>query len=102
MQPLLAYAAHELRTPLAAQRALLELALGDSHTGLSAWREIGENVLDACKQQERVLEACLALARADGGPRRREPVNISVVVAEALRAHDLSGPSTASCSSRPG
>ena len=86
-----AFVAHELRTPLATQRALLELALADPHADLATWREIGEDVLGACRQQERLLEACLALARSEGGPQRCEPVDIAAIAGEALRAHDLSG-----------
>jgi signal transduction histidine kinase len=56
--------AHELRTPLATQRALLELALADPNTDAAGWREIGEDVFAACRQQERLLEACLTLAHS--------------------------------------
>ena len=84
-----AFAAHELRTPLAAQRALLELALADPSMDLARWREIGEDVLSACRQQERLLEACLTLARSQGGATRYEPVDLAAIAADALRAHDL-------------
>jgi signal transduction histidine kinase len=84
----LAYAAHELRTPLATQRALLELALADRSADVAAWREIGEDVLCACKQQERVLDACLVLARSRDAPCRCEPVDLAAIAADALRAHD--------------
>jgi len=83
--------AHELRTPLATQRALLELALADPDADVAAWRETGEGVLRACRQQERLLEACLTLARSRCGTQRREPVDLAAIAAEALRAHDLSG-----------
>jgi signal transduction histidine kinase len=83
--------AHELRTPLATQRALLELALADRNPDLASWREIGQDVLAACRQQERLLEACLTLARSKGGRQRCEPVDLAVLTAEALRTHDLSG-----------
>ena len=86
-----AYVAHELRTPLATQRALLELALGDPGADVVTWREIGEDVLGACMQQERVLEACLTLARSEGGAERCEPVDLSAIAAAALEAHDLRG-----------
>lgn len=86
-----AYVAHELRTPLATQRALLELTLADPSADVSTWREIGKDVLGACRQQERLLEACLALGRSQGKPQRYEPVDLATVAAEALRAHDLSG-----------
>lgn len=83
-----AYVAHELRTPLAWQRALLELALGDPSMDVVAWREIGEDVLGACDQQERLLEACLTLARSRDGRRRCEPVDLAAIVGDTLRAHD--------------
>jgi len=83
------YVAHELRTPLATQRALLELALADADADVACWREIGEEVLCACKQQERLLDACLTLARSQGGLRRREPVDLAAIAVEALEAHEL-------------
>jgi signal transduction histidine kinase len=84
-----AYVAHELRTPLATQRALLELTLADSSADVLAWREIGEDVLRACRRQERLLEACLALAQSREGLRRLEPLDLAAIADEALRAHDL-------------
>ena len=86
-----AYVAHELRTPLATQHALLELALADPDADVPSWREVGEGVLEACRQQERLLEACLTLARSQGGLQRRVPVDLAAITADALRAHDLSG-----------
>jgi signal transduction histidine kinase len=86
-----AYVAHELRTPLATQRALLEFALADKKADVTTWREIGEDVLRACQQQERLLEACLALALGQGTPRGCEPVDLGALAAKALRDHDLSG-----------
>jgi signal transduction histidine kinase len=83
------YVAHELRTPLATQCALLELALADQNAKLTDWREIGQDVLDACRRQERLLEACLDLYRSELGPQRRERVDLAVIAAAALRAHDL-------------
>jgi len=82
---------HELRTPLATQRALLELALADPNADLAIWREIGEGALAACMQQERLLEACLRLARSQGRAQRRERVDLAAIAAEALRAHDPGG-----------
>jgi signal transduction histidine kinase len=55
---------------------------------VATWREIGEDVLGACRQQERLLEACLVLARSHGGERRCEPVDLAATAADALRAHD--------------
>lgn len=85
------YAAHELRTPLATQRALLELALADPDADVASWREIGEDVLGACRHQERLLDACLALARSRDGLQSSEAVDLAEIAAEALRAHDPGG-----------
>lgn len=84
------YVAHELRTPVAAQRALLELALADPDADVASWREIGEDVLAACRQQERLLEACLTLARSRCGARPSERIDLAAIAAEALRTHDAS------------
>jgi len=84
-----AYVAHELRTPLATQRALVELALSDPNADVAGWRETGEHVLGACRQQERLLEACLSLARSRGGLQRCESVDLAGIAADALGAHEL-------------
>jgi signal transduction histidine kinase len=86
-----AYLAHELRTPLATQRALLELTLADPLSNRASWREVARDVLDACHQQERLLEACLTLARSRGGLLHRDRIDLSTIAYEALRTHDRSG-----------
>jgi hypothetical protein len=43
-----AYIAHELRTPLATQRALLELTLSERLSDTVSWRDVAEDVLAAC------------------------------------------------------
>lgn len=91
MTPLAAFVAHELRNPLATQRALLELALADPDADVAAWREIGHDVLAACKQQERVLAAYVTLGRTHGGLRRREIVDLEAIAAGLLRSTDLQG-----------
>jgi signal transduction histidine kinase len=89
--PFAAYIAHELRAPLSTQRALLELALADCDADTSAWREIAHKVLDACMQQERLLEACLVLTRSEAGLDRCELVDIASLTARLLRIADLEG-----------
>lgn len=86
-----AYIAHELRTPLTTQRALLELALTDPLADTDSWRDVAEDVLDACLQQERLLEACLTLARSSQGLRRRDRIDLAAIAQEALLANDRSG-----------
>src|ERR1700722_312 len=79
-----AYIAHELRTPLATQRALLELTLSDPLSDTASWREVAADVLDACLQQERLLEACLALARSRRPLGRPDRIDLAVTVQEAI------------------
>ena len=86
-----AYVAHELRAPLATQRALLELVLADRDADVAVWRGVGEEVLGACRRQERLLEACLVLARSEGRLQRWERVDLAVAAVEALRAHAVGG-----------
>jgi signal transduction histidine kinase len=86
-----AYVAHELRQPLATQCALLELALGDPNANVASWQEIGWKVLGACRQQERMLEACLTLARSQGRAPRRQPVDLGEIAAKALGAYGHCG-----------
>ena len=86
-----ALVAHELRSPLAAQRALLELALSDPRADVASWREIGADVLDSCLEQERLLEACLSLARSERGLTRREPVELTALADHALHVQDMAG-----------
>jgi signal transduction histidine kinase len=86
-----AYIAHELRTPLATQRALLELTLADTFADTASWRDVAGDVLDACLQQERLLEACLTLARSRCGVTRHDRIDLAAITHEALRAHDRSG-----------
>lgn len=83
--------AHELRTPLATQRVLLELALADPDADVETWRATARDVLAGCRRQERVLEACLTLARSLSGLERRELVDLAAVAAAALEAHDPVG-----------
>lgn len=80
---------HELRTPLAARRALLELALADPDADAALWQEIGSDVLDACKEQERLLDSCLALSRSQSALTRSEIVDLAAAVATRLGALDL-------------
>ncbi|MGH9917322.1 MAG: sensor histidine kinase [Nitrososphaerales archaeon] len=86
-----AYIAHELRTPLATQRALLELTLTDPLADRACWRGVARELLEACLQQERLLEACLTLARSRCEPPRHQPVDLGAIADEALRTHDPHG-----------
>jgi signal transduction histidine kinase len=81
-----ANASHELRTPLARQRTLLEVALGDPEASADKLRAVGERVLAAGSQQERLIEALFTLARGERGLERRERVNLADVVTDVRHA----------------
>jgi len=85
-----AFVAHELRAPVALQRALVEVTLADADADAAALREMGERVLAACEQQQRLIDALLDLTRTRCRLRRREPVDLASITEAALRAHDLS------------
>ena len=87
--PFAAYIAHELRAALATQRALLELALTDADADIAAWRDVGHDVLAACRQQERVLTACITLSRGEAELGRCEILDLAAILAELLRSTDL-------------
>jgi signal transduction histidine kinase len=89
--PFVAYIAHELRNSLATQRAILELTLADRNADVAVWRDAGHDVLAACRQQERVLAACITLSRSGGGLGRCETVDLAATIAGLLRSTDLGG-----------
>ncbi|MFJ4825346.1 sensor histidine kinase [Streptomyces bacillaris] len=83
-----ANAAHELRTPLAVQRAAAEIGLADDPPPEKvAW--IREKLIDTAAGSEQLIEGLLLLAVSDEGLRRREPVDLgatTTTVTEALAA----------------
>jgi signal transduction histidine kinase len=81
-----ANASHELRTPLARQRTLGQVALSDPEAGVESLRSAHERILEAGRQQERLIEALLTLARSEGGLDRREPVDLAQVTDEVVLA----------------
>jgi signal transduction histidine kinase len=82
-----ANASHELRTPLTASRALLEMVISDPHATPDTFRQTCREALEENEQQEELIEALLALAQGEQGINRREPVDLAVVVRDALREH---------------
>ena len=86
-----ALVAHELRAPIALQRALVEVTLADPDADVAALRKMGEHVLASCIQQQRLIELLLDLACSGGALARQEPVDLATIAAAALRAHDPSG-----------
>lgn len=85
-----AFIAHELRMPIALQRALAEAVLADPHTDTAAFRAMAEDVLRSCEEQQRLIEALLDLTLSERGLTRHEPTDIAAITHQALRAHDIS------------
>jgi len=81
-----ANASHELRTPLALQRTVTQLALADPDATADSLRAAHERVLISGAQQERILEALLALARGQAGLTKRQPFDLAVLTGRVLLA----------------
>lgn len=85
-----ANASHELRTPLTLERTLVEVALADPDASLDSLRQMGERVLAAGEQQERLIEALLTLSRSQRGIDHRERVDLAGITAQAVHTTDTS------------
>jgi signal transduction histidine kinase len=78
-----AYAAHELRTPVALQLALAEATLADPRADGVAWRAMAEGVIASCEHQGRLIDALLDLACSQHGLARVERVDLAALAREA-------------------
>ncbi len=79
-----ANASHELRTPLARQRTLVEVALEDPGATAQSLRATHERVLAAGAEQERLIEALLALARGQRGLDRHAPLDLEAIAGDIV------------------
>jgi signal transduction histidine kinase len=84
----IAKASHELRTPLTRERTLLQVALGDPSTS-EVWQSAGQELLASNREQERLIEAFLALASSESGLDYRERVDLSVICDGVLLRLDV-------------
>lgn len=89
-----ANAAHELRTPLTLERALLEESLLHRDSDTPSMRSIMERLLDLSRQQGRLLDSLLTLAKSEGGLDHREPLDLAEVAERAMRTMGETGPGT--------
>jgi signal transduction histidine kinase len=85
-----ANASHELRTPLTVDRAILQVALADPNITLDSLRAACAEVLQAGREQERLIDALLILARSQRGLDHRESVDLAAVTNDVLHAHQSS------------
>jgi len=98
---LVANASHELGTPLANQRTLLEVTLDDPDATPERLREVCTSVLEQNIRAERLLSGMLTMARAGQAELRTEPVRLDEAVVAAVAAVDTGTidvrPGTESC-----
>ena len=88
-----ANASHELRTPLTVDRAMLQVALADPNLTLESLRAACEEVLEAGRDQERLIDALLTLARSQRGLDHKEPVDLAAVTRDVLHSLEPSATS---------
>jgi signal transduction histidine kinase len=79
-----ANAAHELRTPLAAERTVLQVALRDPDASVASLRVACDEVLRLGQQQEKLIDALLTLAGSERGIARPEPFDLAEVAASVI------------------
>jgi signal transduction histidine kinase len=79
-----ANAAHELRTPLAAERTVLQVALRDPEASVASLRVACDEVLRLGQQQEKLIDALLTLAGSERGIARAEPFDLAEVAADVI------------------
>ncbi len=77
--------AHELRTPLAALRSRVELALSRDRTS-EEYREALRVALESGRRLEGIVAPLLLLARVEAGSLRREPLDLRAVVERAVES----------------
>lgn len=82
----IANAAHELRTPLARQRVISQVALADPGATIESLRAAHERALASGGQQQQLIDALLILARGQAGLDKRESFDLADVVGQVLAA----------------
>ena len=86
-------ASHELRTPLAAIRGYTELAQRKQHDLPDDVAHAMSRVESETKRMTQLVEDMLLLARLDAGrPLAREPVDVSMLVVDAVSDAHVAGP----------
>jgi signal transduction histidine kinase len=81
-----ANASHELRTPLTRQRALIQVALADPDATVETLRDTHERVLVATTEQQRCIDALLALSRGQLGIQRQQHLDLAAACDEIVLA----------------
>ncbi len=84
-------ASHELRTPLSVIRAEAEITLSDEGEDPEALRRSLAVVREAGERSEQLIDALLALARADDGAHPRVEIELRDIVEDLVDETDLGG-----------
>lgn len=79
-----ANASHELRSPLARQRTLGQVALADPDATVESLRAAHERVLAAGVQQEKLIEALLTLAKGQAGIEAKGTFDLAQLAGQVL------------------
>lgn len=86
---LVANASHELGTPIANQRILLEVALDDPDASAEELRAACRTTLVQTERTQELLEGMLTLARAEHATVERSPVRLDRALQQTLDANAL-------------
>jgi signal transduction histidine kinase len=78
-----ASASHEMRTPLAIKRALIEVAVTRPGATRDA-KELGESLLEVNRRHERLVDGLLTLADSENEIAERHPVDLAEVAGHVL------------------
>ncbi|GHJ44426.1 sensor protein CutS [Catellatospora sp. TT07R-123] len=81
----IANAAHELKTPLALNRTLVEVAMARPESPPQV-QQLGENLLAVNLRHERLIDSLLTLARAEDAVTERRGVDLAELAAVAVEA----------------
>lgn len=80
-----ANASHEMRTPLAAEKTVLQVALADPGATAATLRAACEKALEWNGQQERLIDSLLTLASTERGIEHWETFDLADLVAAVIR-----------------
>jgi signal transduction histidine kinase len=83
----IANASHEMRTPLAVKRALIEITVTRPDTSQDA-KQLGESLLEINARHERLIDGLLTLADSENEPADRSPLDLADIADHVL--HQLS------------
>jgi signal transduction histidine kinase len=78
------HASHELRTPIARQRTVVQVTLADPDASVASLREMADRILATGEEQARLIDGLLALARTEELVTPLELVDLAAIATEVL------------------